>query len=81
MKTVYFGQFDNFRSDFLKPKLSKVLARTSSSLENPLFLAILAKFTTSGRVFLTKMVKRHIYEPRPFIYAYNQVSMTFVQKF
>ena len=30
---------------------SKVLARTSSSLEKPLFLAILANLTTSGRVF------------------------------
>ena len=35
---------------------SKVLARTSSSCEKPLFLAILANFTTSGRVFLTEMV-------------------------
>ena len=46
---------------------SKVLSRTSSSLENPICLAILANFTTSGRVFLTEMVKRHIYGPRPFI--------------
>ena len=44
---------------------SKVLSRTS--LEKPLFLAILANFTTSDRVFLTEMVKRHIYGPIPFI--------------
>ena len=36
--------------------------------------------TTSGRVFLTEMVKRHIYGPIPFIWAYNQVSMTFRSK-
>ena len=59
---------------------SKVLARTSSSLEKPLFWAILANLTTSGGVFLTEMVKRHIYGPRPFIWAYNQVSMTFRSK-
>ena len=59
---------------------SKVLARTSSSIEKPLFWAILANLTTSGRVFLTEMVKRHIYGPRPFIWAYNQVSMTFRSK-
>ena len=59
---------------------SKVLARTSSCLEKPLFWAILAKLTTSGSVFLTEMVKRHIYGPRPFIWAYNQVSMTFRSK-
>ena len=29
--------------------------------------AILANLTTTGRVFLTEMVKRHIYGPRPFI--------------
>ena len=56
---------------------SNVLARTSSGLEKPLFWAILANLTTSGRVFLSEMVKRHIYGPRPFIWAYNQVSMTF----
>ena len=56
---------------------SKVLARTSLSLEKPIYLAIL---TTSGRVFLTEMVKRHIYGPRPFIWTYNQVSMTFHSK-
>ena len=33
---------------------SNVLARTSSSLEKPLFLAILANFTTSGRVFFDR---------------------------
>ena len=55
---------------------SKVQARTSSSLEKLLFLAILANLTTSGRVFLTEMVKRHIYGPRPLIWAYNQVSMS-----
>ena len=57
---------------------SKVLFHTS--LEKSLFLAILANFTTSGRVFLTEMVKRHIYGPRLFIWAYNQVSMTFRSK-
>ena len=31
-------------------------------------------------LFLTEMVKRHIYGPRPFIWAYNQVSMTFRSK-
>ena len=36
---------------------SKVLADTSSSLEKPLFWDILANLTTSGRVFLTEMVK------------------------
>ena len=55
---------------------SNVLARTNSSLEKPLFWAILANLTISGRVFLTEMVKSHIYGPRPFILAYNQVSMT-----
>ena len=30
--------------------------------------------------FLTEMVKRHIYGPRPFIWAYNQVSRTFRSK-
>ena len=59
---------------------SKVLARTSSSLEKPLFLAIWATLTTSGRVFLTEMVKRHIYGPKPFIWAYNQVSLSFRSK-
>ena len=59
---------------------SKVLARTSSSLEKPLFWAILANFTTSARVMLTEMVKRHIYGLRPFIWAYNQVSMTYRSK-
>ena len=59
---------------------SKVLARTSSCLEKPLFWAISANLTTSGRVILTEMVKRHIYGPRPFIWAYNQVSMTFRSK-
>ena len=29
--------------------------------------AILAHLTTSGGVFLTEMVKRHIYRPIPFI--------------
>ena len=59
---------------------SKVLARTSSSLEKPLYLDILANLTTSGRVFLTEMVKRHICRLRPFIGTYNQVSMTFRSK-
>ena len=59
---------------------SKVLARTSYSLGKPLFWAILANLTTSGGVFLTEMVKRHIYWPRPFIWVYNQVSMTFRSK-
>ena len=59
---------------------SKVLAHTSSSLWKPRFWAILANLTTSGGVFLTEMVKRHIYGPRPFIWAYNQVSMTFHSK-
>ena len=59
---------------------SKVLARTSSSLEKPLYWDILANLTTSRRVFLTEMVKRHIYGPRPFIWAYNQVSMAFRSK-
>ena len=59
---------------------SNVLARTCSSLEKSLFLAILANLTTSGRVFLTEMVKRRIYGPRPLIRAYNQVSMTFRSK-
>ena len=36
--------------------------------------------TTSGRVLLIEMVKRHIYGPRPFISAYNQVSVTFCAK-
>ena len=31
-------------------------------------------------VCLTEMVKRHIYGPRPFIWAYDQVSMTFRSK-
>ena len=43
----------------------------------PLFLA---KLTTSGRVFLTEIVKRHIYGQRPIIWAYKQVSMTFPSK-
>ena len=43
------------------------LARTILSLKKTLVLAILANLTTSGRVFLTEMVKRHIYGPRPFI--------------
>ena len=59
---------------------SKVLARTSSSLEKPLVVNILANWTTSGQVCLTEMVKKHIYWPRPFILAYNQVSMTFRSK-
>ena len=59
---------------------SKVLVRISSCLEQPQFLAILANFTTSGRVILTEMVERHIYGPRPFIWAFNQVSMTFRSK-
>ena len=46
-------------------------------LRKPLFLANL---TTSGRVFLTEMVKRHIYGPKPFIWAYNLVSKTFRSK-
>ena len=58
----------------------KVLARTSSSLEKPLVLGILANLTPSGRVFFTEMVKRHIYGPRHFIWAYNQVSKTFRSK-
>ena len=37
----------------------------------------MAILTCSGRVFLTEMVKRHIYGSGPFIRAYNQVSMTF----
>ena len=44
---------------------SEVLSRTS--LAKPLFLAILANFTTPDRVFLTEMVKRHLYGPIPFI--------------
>ena len=59
---------------------AKVLARTSSSLEKPLFWAILTNLTTYGRVCLTEMVKRHIYGPRLFIWAYNQVSITFRSK-
>ena len=43
-------------------------------------MAILANLTTSGRVSLTEMVKRHIYGPRSFIGAYNQVSLTFRSK-
>ena len=35
--------------------------------KNRYFWAILANLTTSGRVFLTEMVKGHIYGPRPFI--------------
>ena len=66
---------------------SKVLSRTS--LEKPLFLAILAYFTTSEPVFfdrngqkalLTEIVKKHIYGLRPFIWVYNQVLMTFRSK-
>ena len=59
---------------------SRVLSHTSSSLEKPLFSDILANLTTSGRGFLTEMVKRHIYRLRPFIWAYNQVSVTFRSK-
>ena len=33
-----------------------------------------------GRVYLTEMVKRHICGPKPLIWAYNQVSMTFRSK-
>ena len=78
MKTAIFGQFYNFRSGVFGRNGQKAhlriktfhlsLARISSSLEKPLFFfAILANFTTSGRVFLTEMVKRHIYGPRPFM--------------
>ena len=77
MKTAIFGQIDNFRSGVFMTFSLKVIAHTSSSLEKPLFLAILANLTTSGRVFLIEMVKRHIHGPRPFIWVYNQVSMTF----
>ena len=42
--------------------------------KKPLYLANL---TTTGRVFLTEMVKRHIYGPRLLIWAYNHVYMTF----
>ena len=59
---------------------SKVLARTSSSLEKLLFLIFLANLTTSGRLFLTETAKRRIYGPIPFILAYNQVSVTFRSK-
>ena len=45
---------------------SKVLSRRMLEKKTP-FLAILANLTTSGRVFLTEMVKRHFYGPRPFI--------------
>ena len=46
-------------------------------LWKPLFLANL---TTSDRMFLTGMIKGHIYGPRPFIWAYNQVLMTYCSK-
>ena len=59
---------------------SKVLARTSSGPQKPLFWAILTNLPTSGWVVLTEMVKRHIYGPRPFIWAYNQISMTIRSK-
>ena len=40
----------------------------------------LANLTTSVRIFFTEIVKRPIYGPRPFIWAYNQVSVTFRSK-
>ena len=46
-------------------------------LRKPLFLA---NVTTSVLVSLTEMAKRHFYGPRPFIWAYYQVSMTFRSK-
>ena len=46
----------------------------------PLFWANLPNLTTSCRMDLTEMVKRRIYGPKPFIWAYNQVSMTFHSK-
>ena len=58
----------------INPKLRRC---TSDIYENRYFLVNL---TTSGRVFLTEMAKRHIYGPRPFIWAYNKVTMTFRSK-
>ena len=55
---------------------SKVLVRTSSSLEKPLFLAIFGQFDN----FRAGGHKAPIYGPWPFIWAYNQVSMTFSSK-
>ena len=71
-----------FKIYFLWKPLFLVNLTTSGRVfpEKPLFWAILANLTTSGGVVLTEMVKRHIYGPRPFIWAYNQVSMTFRSK-
>ena len=41
--------------------------------------AYLVNLTTTGRVLLDE-IKRHIYGPRPFIWACHQVSMTFRSK-
>ena len=48
----------------------------TSCFEKPLFLDILAKFGKFQWSILAKTVKRHIYRPRPFIWAYSQVSTT-----
>ena len=45
--------------------------------ENRYFLPI---WQVSVGCFFTKMVKRHMYGPKPFIWAYNQVSKTFRSK-
>ena len=42
--------------------------------------SILANFATGNLPNLAESVKRHIYTPRPFIWAYNQVSMAFRSK-
>ena len=65
--------FEYFRSFYDLPFKSSSPYKSWKKL-----LAILANLTTSGRV--AEMVKRHIYGPRPFIWAYNQVSMTFRSK-
>ena len=44
--------------------------------KKPLFLDILAKFGHFRCLSLAKTAKRHIYRPRPFIWAYSQVSTT-----
>ena len=59
---------------------SKVLTRTSSSPEKPLFQTILANFAKFRWPILAKSVKRHIYTPTPFIWTYNQVSLNFRSK-
>ena len=45
-------------------------------MKNQSFRGILAKFGHFRWLNLAKPVKRHIYKPKPFIWAYSQVSTT-----